>query len=174
MKILFFLCLGALCFGGCNSTYEDWIYGDYSYSESYERSFDEVWETLIEVLDRTQYELKEVNKEESKVVTDWDEHFAPIRGHGMRSRLDATVKEEKGNYKVGIRALQDKNDEMERPLEPEEAEWEYVGRLTGIEQKILLQIHYYLKKDFGLSEELQRELQHEEDLREEGRFRNYR
>lgn len=158
---------------GCSYTWEDLIYGEHQFSEPFDQPYDDIWDVLVEVMERN-YELEKLNKKESRLVSKWEEVYAPIRGHGFRTRVDAYLKEEEGMYIVGIRAIQDKNDDIERPMEPDEAEWEYIGRNDFIEKKVLQQIRYYLQKDFGPSDQLRKQMEMEEDRRSEEKLRLYR
>ncbi len=163
-----------LCFllGGCAGAWENLIYGEHTFSEPFDQPYDDIWDVVVDVVERN-YEIDKLKKSESKIVSKWEEVYAPIRGHGFRTRIDALVKEEEGMYVVGIRAIRDKNDNISRPLEPEEAEWEYVGREPLLEEKLLQQVRYYLQKDFGPSEQLRKQMEQEEDRRFQEKYRRY-
>ncbi|MEK7485842.1 MAG: hypothetical protein AABZ60_16090, partial [Planctomycetota bacterium] len=77
-----------LCFllGGCAGAWENLIYGEHTFSEPFDQPYDDIWDVVVDVVERN-YEIDKLKKSESKIVSKWEEVYAPIRGHGFRTRI---------------------------------------------------------------------------------------
>jgi hypothetical protein len=66
----------------------------------------------------------EAARADLQVTSGWDTSLAPFKGEGFRER--AVVRYERvegGRYGVEVRVARERNDELERPLDPALAKW---------------------------------------------------
>jgi hypothetical protein len=85
---------------------------------------DLVWDTTLEVVQRD-FAMASVNRGRWTFQSRWRESLQPMRFLGERQRVEGRVSPEEGGegYRVELRVVKQRNEEMEEPLESKQAKW---------------------------------------------------
>lgn len=126
---------------GCNNSKERFIY-----SRPFDKPKDDLVKQTLEVLDTEENKLEKAEVEKGRYECKWKERFHDFRYEGYRTKSIAVIEPadedddvpvKKGaaaaatppavKYKIGICVKKERNDAMENPSDPNNADWSHVG-----------------------------------------------
>lgn len=118
--------LGAVCgafllvLGACGSSGGP---SEFEGRDLYEYEFDFLWEEAQREL-KDQWRVAKADLETKTIETEWDERLSPLRSQGFRHRLRVAFEPvEERKWRVRAFEESERNDEIEKPLDPAEASW---------------------------------------------------
>jgi hypothetical protein len=129
-----FLLLPFLALGACSSGGPKEIES----RDVYEYDFDFLWDEAQNEL-RSQWRIETADRETKTLVTVWDVRLSPFRARGERHRLTvAFLPTADGKWKLKATQESEENDEVDKPLDPEEASWSSKANDGALAAKFLV------------------------------------
>ncbi len=129
---LFFLGLVALT--GCSSAGPTEMPG----RDTYAFDFDFLWDEAQAELN-AQWRIATADRETKTITTEWDVRLSPFRARGERHRVIVVFSPaETGKWKLLATQESEENDEVDKPLDPEEASWSERGNDGALAAKFVV------------------------------------
>jgi hypothetical protein len=129
------LLCGCSLFGGLD---RDWVD-----SAWYSGSEEVLWDATLDAVGR-EYDLDRVSPVDGTFETKWKERFSPFKGEGRRWKVEGKVEKKDSYRRVRIVVLEERNQEIDSPLDPAEAKWRGRREDAGRAGILLRHIHNVL------------------------------
>jgi hypothetical protein len=116
------------------------------------KEFDVVWDLTQAALLKAQWDIdpEETSHENGYIVSRWDEHLAPFRFQGTRRRVELKILPVEGTtmgmLEVHLRVHQQRNENMDAPLESAAAEWADIEPDMVRAEQVVFHIQRLFKK----------------------------
>ena len=123
--------------------------GDWQDSPPFKKSFDEVWNATLAVVESKGLHLQVQDKVSGRILTEWKVHLDPRWREGNRERVEAEILPVTGQaekrFRVRLRVPRDTNDDAKNPMSEKEAAWVSSGGNDETRDELLYRIQMKLK-----------------------------
>jgi hypothetical protein len=108
-----------------------------------------LWDVSKDTLERSGYVLDpdETSHATGVLVTRWKENLAPFRYQGKRDQITLRILPvEGGQYEIAVHVRQQRNENLESPLESIKADWEDIEPDMIRTEQILFRVKNYFRE----------------------------